>query len=66
MMHITHHAGLLGTPEPAPHEPADCEPVPSDWFYTRNRVCSCGEIVSESWWAQHQQQAHNGRKEEAK
>ena len=59
--HPTHHAGLRGEPETAPHERAFCEPVPSDWLYTHNRICACGEIVSESWWERHQ--ASHGRKE---
>ena len=61
--HATHHADLAGTPEPAPHVSAECRDVPSDWRWTHNYVCSCGEIVSESWWERHQQRAHNHKEE---
>ena len=63
MTHMTHHASPVGTPEPAPHDSAEGEAVPSDWIYTHNHICSCGEIVSESWWERHQ--ASHNHKEEA-
>ena len=52
--HPVHRGTPLGDPEPAPHEAPECQDVPSDWLWTHNYICSCGEIVSESWWERHQ------------
>jgi len=53
---MTHHASSVGTPEPAPHDSAECRDVPADWIYTHNIRCGgCGEYVTDTKLKQHQE-----------
>jgi len=51
------------TERAAPDEPQhELATVPTGWIYTHNRLCPCGEIVTERGWLRHQaQHTANGK-----